>query len=79
VELKLSYLKRPYFVTMQTFQMAILLLFEKNDAMTCGDIQTVLSLSQDQIGRHIASLVECKLLTSNKEVSLGLPGLFLFK
>ncbi|KAI5713274.1 hypothetical protein M8J76_000033 [Diaphorina citri] len=67
VELKLSYLKRPYFVTMQTFQMAILLLFEKNDAMTCGDIQTVLSLSQDQIGRHIASLVECKLLTSNKE------------
>ncbi|KAL1465546.1 hypothetical protein WDU94_005103 [Cyamophila willieti] len=67
VELKLGYLKRPYFITMQTFQMAILLLFEKSDSMTVSDIQTLLSLSQEQIGRHIASLVDCKLLTSSKE------------
>lgn len=38
-ELKLSYLKKPYIITMQTYQMAILLLFENVDVMTCKEIQ----------------------------------------
>lgn len=38
-ELKLSFLKKPYIITMQTYQMAILLLFENVDAMTCKEIQ----------------------------------------
>lgn len=40
-ELKLSYLKKPYIITMQTYQMAILLLFENVDVMTCKEIQVV--------------------------------------
>lgn len=40
-ELKLSYLKKPYIITMQTYQMAILLLFESVDEMTCKDIQVI--------------------------------------
>lgn len=38
-ELKVTYLKKPYIVTMQTYQMAMLLLFENVDAMTCADMQ----------------------------------------
>lgn len=41
-ELKLSYLKKPYIITMQTYQMAMLLLFESVDVMTCKDIQVML-------------------------------------
>lgn len=38
-ELKISYLKKTYIITMQTYQMAILLLFENVDVMTCKEIQ----------------------------------------
>lgn len=38
-ELKLGYLKKPYIITMQTYQMAILLLFETIDKLTCKEIQ----------------------------------------
>lgn len=38
-ELKLTYLKKPYIITMQTYQMAILLLFEGVDMMTSKEIQ----------------------------------------
>lgn len=38
-ELKLTYLKKAYIITMQTYQMAMLLLFENVDVMSCKDIQ----------------------------------------
>lgn len=38
-ELKISYLKKTYIITMQTYQMAILLLFENVNVMTCKEIQ----------------------------------------
>lgn len=38
-ELKLTYLKKPYIITMQTYQMAILLLFEGVDVMSSKEIQ----------------------------------------
>lgn len=42
-ELKVTYLKKPYIVTMQTYQMAMLLLFENVDVMTCADMQVKIS------------------------------------
>ena len=62
------YLKKPHIITMQTFQMAIMLLFETTNALTCGEIQEMLKLSQDILYKHISSLLECKLLTSETEV-----------
>ncbi|XP_069703724.1 cullin-2 isoform X1 [Periplaneta americana] len=66
-ELKLSYLKKPYQITMQTFQMAILLLFEKTDSLTCKEVQESLQLNADQFGKHLTSLLESKILLANSE------------
>lgn len=54
---------------MQTYQMAILLLFETCDALTCKDIQETLQLNSETFQRHIQSLIESKLLLASSEVS----------
>ncbi|CAH1713143.1 cullin-2 isoform X2 [Aphis gossypii] len=61
-ELKLNYLQKVYMVTMQTFQMAILLLFEDRDSIKYTEIHEMLQLNNDQFQKHINSLIECKLL-----------------
>lgn len=66
-ELRLGYLKRSYVVTVQTFQMAILLLFETADQLTCKEIKDTLQLSADQFQRHAISLVDSKLLLCSSE------------
>uniref|UniRef100_A0A1A9ZVV0 Cullin-2 n=1 Tax=Glossina pallidipes TaxID=7398 RepID=A0A1A9ZVV0_GLOPL len=66
-ELKLGYLKKTYIVTMQTYQMAMLLLFELSDSMTCKDIQTTLQLNTETFQKHMQSLLESKLLTASSE------------
>lgn len=54
---------------MQTFQMAILLLFESNDSLSCSEVQNQLQLNPEQFSRHILSLIECKLINTDSEVS----------
>lgn len=66
-ELKLGYLKKPYIVTMQVFQMAILLLFETVDTLVCSEIQNTLQLNSEQFNKYTVSLVDCKLLTASTE------------
>ncbi|XP_056637620.1 cullin-2 [Diorhabda carinulata] len=66
-ELKLNHLKRTYVVTVQTFQMAILLLFENVDSLTCKDIKETLQLNNEQFYRHVVSLVDSKLLLADAE------------
>lgn len=64
-ELRLGHLKKSYIVTVQTFQMAILLLFEKTDALTYREIRETLQLNEDQFHRHVISLVDSKLLLAD--------------
>ncbi|XP_065334574.1 cullin-2 [Cloeon dipterum] len=66
-ELRLNYLKKTYFITMNTYQMAILLLFSKPNTVPYSEIREALSMPDDTLSRHIASLVECKFLTSDTE------------
>ncbi|XP_019874549.1 cullin-2 isoform X2 [Aethina tumida] len=66
-ELRLGHLRKSYVVNVQTFQMAILLLFETTDALLCRDIRETLQLNQDQFNRHAVSLVESKLLLADAE------------
>jgi cullin 2 len=66
-ELKLSYLKKPYQITMHTFQMAILLLFEKTDSLTCKEVQESLQLNSEQFGKHLMSLIESRILLASME------------
>lgn len=54
---------------MQTYQMAMLLLFESIDSMTCKDIQETLQLNADTFQKHMQSLIESKLLVASSEVS----------
>lgn len=67
-ELRLGYLKKPYVVTVQTFQMAILLLFETTDSISCKEIRETLQLNADQFQRHVITLVDSKLLLADTEV-----------
>nr|XP_023030430.1 cullin-2 [Leptinotarsa decemlineata] len=66
-ELKLGHLKKSYVVTVQTFQMAILLLFENTDSLTCKDIKETLQLNNEHFHRHIVSLIDSKLLLADSE------------
>ncbi|XP_055540901.1 cullin-2 [Wyeomyia smithii] len=67
-ELKIAFVNRNYIVTMQTYQMAILLLFENTDSLQYKEIQDSLQLNQDMFQKHIGSLVESKLLIIDTEV-----------
>lgn len=68
-ELKISYLKKSYLVTMQTYQMAILMLFETVDQMTYKEIGDSLKLTPDVFQKHMQSLLESKLLLASADVS----------
>lgn len=67
-ELKVSLAKKSYLITMQTYQMAMLLLFESCDTLTCKDIKDVLQLNNENFQKHLQSLVDSKLLTLDTEV-----------
>ncbi|CAO1413455.1 unnamed protein product [Diamesa serratosioi] len=66
-ELKVSLSKKSYLITMQTYQMAMLLLFENCDKMTCKDIKDVLQLNTENFQKHLQSLIDSKLLTLSSE------------
>lgn len=66
-ELKLGFLKKTYIVTMQTYQMAMLLLFESCDSMTCKEIQITLQLNAETFQKHMQSLLESKILNASSE------------
>lgn len=67
-DVKLSYTKKPYFIIMQTFQIALLISFETSDIMTYRDIRDATRLTDDQFSRHLQSLIECKLLECDDKV-----------
>lgn len=69
-ELKFNYLKKPYLVTVQTYQMALLLLFEHCDSIQCREAAASLRLSHDQLVKHATSLVDCKILKKSTDGEL---------
>ncbi|GAB6030467.1 Cullin-2 [Chamberlinius hualienensis] len=75
-EMKLSYLKKPYLVSMGTFQMAILLQFESTNTVSFRDIQESTQLNPEQLNRNLQSLVETKLLTTASTGNFDAESLF---
>jgi len=69
-ELKFNYLPKSYLVTVQTYQMALLLLFEYCDTVSCRDAAASLRLSHEQLVKHAASLVDCKILDKSSASEL---------
>lgn len=78
-ELKVSLAKKSYLITMQTYQMAMLLLFENCDTMSCKDVREVLHLSNDNFQKHLQSLIDSKLLNLNSEVNKKFKIAYKFK
>lgn len=78
-DMKLCYtLKKQYFVSMQTFHAAILLLFENTDELTYEEITKATELSDDQLSKHLQGLLEVKILLADDSNALAsqsqLPG-----
>lgn len=64
-DLKLCFTKKQYFVTMQTFHAAILLLFEERDELTFEAISEATKLSEEQMTKHLQGLIDSKILLIN--------------
>lgn len=71
-ELKVTLAKKSYLITMQTYQMAMLLLFENCDSLTCAEIKEVLQLNNESFQKHMQSLLESKLLLIGSEDQVGI-------
>ncbi|XP_065336758.1 cullin-2-like [Cloeon dipterum] len=60
--------KRTYMVTMNTFQMAILWLFQNTDDLSFSSIKGSLGINGEILSKHISSLVKPKLLNCDTNV-----------
>ncbi|CAG2171181.1 unnamed protein product [Oppiella nova] len=61
-ELKFGFTRRTYSVVMGTYHMAILLLFESSDSLHYMELQENTKLTDEQLQRHLQSLVDHKIL-----------------
>lgn len=58
----MSHLDRPYFVTMGTYQMAILLLFNQHEQLTLNEIEESTKINLKELEKQIISLIESRIL-----------------
>ncbi|XP_019857070.1 PREDICTED: cullin-2-like isoform X2 [Amphimedon queenslandica] len=63
-ELKLQYLKRSYFVTMTTYQIIILLLFETKESLDLQTMSSWTQIEEKELKPTVQSLVDAKILIS---------------
>jgi len=61
-DIRFNYLKKPYSVTMGTFQMAILLGFNQATTLTIRELQEFSQLPEKELVKQVQSLLEAKLL-----------------
>jgi hypothetical protein len=64
-EIRISHLDRPYFVTMGTYQMAILLIFNEHKKLTLNEIEEATKIHIRELEKQILSLIEHKFLSSD--------------
>ena len=63
-ELKLTYLKKPYFVTVGMFHMSLLLPFNNSDSLTFKDLLETSQLPIKELVKHLQALRETKVITT---------------
>lgn len=61
-------MKRPYFVTMGSFQMAILLLFNNSDIQTFHDIRENTNLPEKELIKQLQTLLDTKIVSTEVRV-----------
>ncbi|KAK2561191.1 Cullin-2 [Acropora cervicornis] len=62
-EVKVNFLKRPYIITVTTFQMAVMLLFNDKTSLNFSDIRDQTQLVDKELIRTLQSLVDVQLIT----------------
>lgn len=62
-EVKVSYLKRPYFITVTTYQMAVILLFNERTSLQFCEIGEQTQLVEKELIRTLQSLADVRLIT----------------
>lgn len=67
-DLKIGYTAKPYIITVQTYQGAVLKLFEHQDAMTLSDISLSYPLERDFLIKVINTLIDTRLIIPNAQV-----------
>jgi cullin 2 len=61
-EIRMTHLDRSYFVTMGTYQMAVLLPFNDHEQLTLNEIEEATKLNLKELEKQIISLIEAKFL-----------------
>lgn len=59
----MSHLDRPYFVTMGTYPMAILLAFNEKEKFTLNEIREITKLDMKELEKQILPLIDNKILS----------------
>lgn len=66
-EVRVAYLKRPYFITVTMYQMTVILLFNDRTSISFSDISASTQLLDKELKRTLQSLVDAKLIEKSKE------------
>ncbi|XP_014679052.1 PREDICTED: cullin-2-like [Priapulus caudatus] len=66
-ELKMSYLRKSYIVTVGTYQMSILLMFNSADSVAYRELMEHCHMQEKEFNKQLQSLLEAKLLNSDAE------------
>ena len=61
-ELRVTHLDRSYFVTMGTYQMAVLLQFNDHEQLTLGELEEATKLNIKELEKQALSLIDAKFL-----------------
>jgi cullin 2 len=61
----MTHLDRSYFVTMGTYQMAILLQFNDHQQLTINEIEEAIKINIKELDKQIISLIDAKFLLGN--------------
>jgi cullin 2 len=61
----MTHLDRSYFVTMGTYQMAILLQFNEHQQLTLNEIEEAIKINIKELDKQIISLIDAKFLQGN--------------
>ena len=68
----MSHVDRSYFVTMGTYQMAILVLFNEHDKLTLDEIEEATKLSGKELEKQITTLTENRILLEHSVSLIGI-------
>ncbi|CAM4870034.1 unnamed protein product [Rotaria socialis] len=64
-EIRMTHLDRSYFVTMGTYQMAILLQFNDHQQLTVNELEEATKLNTKELDKQIISLLDAKFILGN--------------